>query len=119
MAAGKAFNLTPKRQELAIEHFKAQGSLNALAIHFRITSKVLSAHLKKHKIDFKALQLSGINTLKADMYKAIYNQKSPKDTFNAGMQYLNKYDTDGNANTTDTTNNDTQIRLEIIKDLAE
>jgi hypothetical protein len=119
MAAGKNFNLTPKRIEIATRHFKAQGSMNALAIQFGITSKVLSAHLKRQGINFRTLQMSGINNLKADMFKSIYKQKSPKDHFNAGMQFLTKYDTDtGTADEQDTVKSDAQLRLDIIKDLT-
>ncbi len=92
MASGKSFTLTEKRTEIAIAHFKCQGSINALAIRFGLSGKVLGRHLKAAKVDYKALQLSGMNTLKARMYSLVSEQETAKDEFDAGMKYLGRYE---------------------------
>ncbi len=90
------WTLTDRRKELAVVHFKSQGTLSSLAgsPEFQCCYNTLDKHLKLHNITPKDINRIGLNTLKQDMYNRIYDQGNSKDEFNAGMKFLDKYDVD-------------------------
>jgi len=71
-----------------------QHSLQSVAIQHGISYKHLSKILRKAKFDYKAIQMSGINNLRADVLKSISKIADPKDKATVGLKYLDKYDKD-------------------------
>ena len=97
MAQGKRWILTDKRKDIAIAHFMSQGSIESLRFKKGMDipcHETLSKQLKVHDINIETSNRIGLNTMKQDMYNKVYKQDNNKDTFNAGMKYLDKYDLD-------------------------
>ena len=94
MPSPTKFTLTPTRKAKMREMFENQHSLQSVAIQHGISYKHLSKILRKAKFDYKAIQMSGINNLRADVLKSIGKIDDPKDKATVGLKYLDKYDKD-------------------------
>ena len=94
MPSPTKFTLTPTRKAKMREMFEMQHSLQSVAIQHGISYKHLSKILRKAKFDYKAIQMSGINNLRADVLKSIGKIADPKDKAAVGLKYLDKYDKD-------------------------
>jgi len=94
MPSPTKFTLTPTRLVKMREMFENQHSLQSVAIQHGISYKHLSKILRKAKFDYKAIQMSGINNLRADVLNSISKIADPKDKATVGLKYLDKYDKD-------------------------
>jgi len=78
-----------------IRKLKAQLSIENIANGMKVNPEDLLQSLEFYRIDPKLWALSGLNELKVKMLKLVEQIPDTEKQFNAGMKYLDKYDTDG------------------------
>ncbi len=91
-ACGVSWNLTDKRRVDVLEMLKKQWTLGGIAIHYGISVKTISKQLKKHKINYKEVKMSGISMVRARLYDDLTMIDDHKDRAVVAMKYLDKYD---------------------------
>ncbi len=94
MPTGTGFHLTPDRKVRMMEMLKSQWTVSGIAVSYGISYKTLVKLFKKHKINHKAIRMSGLQTLRSDTFAAITTIAEPDKKVKAGLDFLKQYPID-------------------------
>ena len=91
MPRGTSFTMTPKRRAKMTDMLRNQYSVGSIATEFGISYKFLIKLFKKEKMDHKAIRMSGLNTLRADIFRSIGSIDDDAKRVKAGLEFLDRY----------------------------
>ena len=97
MPTGTTFTLTTDRRTKMMEMLRSQWTVSGIAVSYGISYKTLIKLFKKHKINHKAVRMSGLQTLRADTFTSIADIVEPDKRVSAGLSFLKQYEIDDDA----------------------
>jgi len=89
--SGHKWSLTANRKMLIIDMLKKQYTLSSIAAEFGVSQETISKALKKDKINWKAIRMSSLNRLRAEVYESIYKIDDDSKRVKAGLEFLDRY----------------------------
>jgi IS30 family transposase len=85
------WHLTEKRKAYVMQELTAQMSVASIAIDLGVDQDTLHRRLKEEGIDHRLVRRKGLEKLRKNCLKWIYNIDDDKDRADTAMKYLNKY----------------------------
>ncbi len=94
MPTGVTFTLTADRKAKMMSMLKSQWTVSGIAVSYGISYKTLIKLFKKHKINHKAIRMSGLQSLRSNTFSAIETIAEPDKKVKAGLDFLKQYPID-------------------------
>ena len=118
MGQGTIWNLTDKRREDILDMLRRQYTVSGIACHYGVNPKTIFKVLREGKIDHRAVRMSGIANMRADVMQSVTEIVNPKDKVDAGMKFLSKYDLGDEVAEEVIVNSDDDIAAKILAELG-